>query len=300
MQAAWLRAADAPKPPDLTAGSKPAVGIPFAESLRRADVAVAAMKDGQRESLILGNGDLYGIVWEKDTGLFMRITKNDIWDARVDTSKDGELPHVDPVTREVTGPLREPPSYKLPYPQPRCAVALRLGPVPAKMSGHLNLEKAFVTIRSGEQTHTALRILQQQNVLLIHGPQSVVLEEIKAATLPAAKLGETEGVSWLLMNLPGDLDYKGMDYAVAVATRGEVKAVSLVTSFDPGTGDVLTRAIALARTAASGQEQDLIAKHEQAWYDYWARCGVALGDQTVERWLITTTGIRPLLATIRL
>ena len=270
--------------PAIPVPCKPAVAIPFPESLHRADVEVATMKDGQRESLLLGNGDLYGIVWEKDNGLFMRITKNDIWDARVDTSKDGDLPRVDPVTREVTGLDGAPPSYGLPYPQPRCAVALRLGPVPEKMSGHLNLEKAVVTIKSGEQTHTALRILHQQNVLLIHGPQPVVLEEIKAASLPAAKLGETEGVSWLLMKLPGDSDYKGMDYAAAVATRGDVKAVSLVTSFDPGTGDVLTRAISLARTAAGGQEQVLIATHEQAWHDYWSRCGVELADKTMERW----------------
>lgn len=261
-----------------------ALGIPFPESLRRADVTVATMKDGQRESLILGNGDLYGIVWEKDSALFMRITKNDIWDARVDTSKDGELPRVDPVSRKVSGPLRAPPSYALPYPQPRCAVALRLGLVPEKMRGHLNLEKAVASIQSGEQTHTTLRILHQQNVLLIHGPQPVVLEEIKASTLPAAKLGMTEGVSWLLMNLPGDIDYKGMDYAVALATNGDVKAVSLVTSFDPGAGDVLTRAISLARAVATGHEQGLIAQHEQAWHDFWACSGVALGDKTVERW----------------
>ena len=267
------------------AEEKQMTSIPFPESLRRADVAVATMKDGQHESLILGNGDLYGIVWEKDNGLFMRITKNDIWDARVDTSQDGELPHVDVVTHEITGALNAQHGYNaFPYPQPRCAVALRLGPVPEKMSGHLNLEKAVVTIKSGDKTHTAMRILHQQNVLLIHGPQSVVLEEIKAGTLPAAKRGETNGVSWLLMNLPGDIDYKGMDYAVAVATNGDLKAVSLVTSFDPGAGDVLTRAIAMARKAAAAPEQDLIAQHEQAWHDYWARSGVALGDKTVERW----------------
>ena len=167
MQAAWVRA-------ENTVAPKPETGIPFAESLHRADVEVATMKDGQRDSLLLGNGDLYGIVWEKDNGLFMRITKNDIWDARVDTSKDGDLPRVDPVTREVTGLDGAPPSYALPYPQPRCAVALRLGPVPEKMTGHLDLEKALVTIKSGEQPHTALRVLHQQNVLLIRGPQPVV------------------------------------------------------------------------------------------------------------------------------
>ena len=42
------------------------------------------MEDGQHESLILGIGDLYGIVCTKNNNLFMRIAKNDIWDARHD------------------------------------------------------------------------------------------------------------------------------------------------------------------------------------------------------------------------
>lgn len=59
--------------------------IPFENALKDASVALTSMQDGQRESLILGNGDLYGIVWEEGGGLFMRITKNDIWDARCRT-----------------------------------------------------------------------------------------------------------------------------------------------------------------------------------------------------------------------
>ena len=114
----------APAPPPAT--------IPFQDSLRQAEVVPAKLTDGQREGLLLGNGDLYGIVWEKDGGLFMRITKNDIWDARVDTSKDGELPRVDIATHAVTGATGAPPSYELPYPQPRSATALRLGPVPMR------------------------------------------------------------------------------------------------------------------------------------------------------------------------
>ncbi len=42
MQAAWVRA-------ENTVAPKPETGIPFAESLHRADVAVATMKDGQHE-----------------------------------------------------------------------------------------------------------------------------------------------------------------------------------------------------------------------------------------------------------
>ena len=51
------------------AEEKQMTSIPFPESLHRADMAVAMMKEGQRESLILGNGDLYGIVWEKGKGI---------------------------------------------------------------------------------------------------------------------------------------------------------------------------------------------------------------------------------------
>ena len=40
--------------------------IPYRDSLREANVTLSTMQDAQRESLILGNGDLYGIVWEKD------------------------------------------------------------------------------------------------------------------------------------------------------------------------------------------------------------------------------------------
>ena len=66
--------------------------IPYPTALQDAGVALSRMADGQTESLIIGNGDLYGIVWARDGGIQLRITKNDIWDARVDTSKDGLCP----------------------------------------------------------------------------------------------------------------------------------------------------------------------------------------------------------------
>lgn len=267
-------------------GAAPSGGperIPFEASLKRADVTLTEMGDSQRESLILGNGDLYGIVWDKDGGLFMRITKNDIWDARVDTSKDPELPRVDLTTHKITGPTGGPPSYKLPYPQPRCATGLKLGPTPTDLRAHLDLGKATVTLGSLEQTETTLRILHDRNVLLVQGPHPVSLKAIKAESLPDAELGTTDGVSWLLMKMPGDLDYQGMDYAVAVATRGELKAVSLVTSFDRP-GDVLQHAISLARDTATEEEAALVSRHEQGWQQYWSRSGVQLEDQALERW----------------
>jgi len=259
-------------------------GIPFEDSLQQANVTLSGMRNGQREGLILGNGDLYGLVWEKDGGLFMRITKNDVWDARVDTSKDGELPHVDIVTGKITGSVNAPPSYGLVYPQPRCAAALRLGPVPKDMSARLDIGKGTVTVNSAGRTPTTLRILHDRNVLLVKSPNAVALEEIKAKTLPAATLGRSGGVSWLLMKMPGDIDYKGMDYALAVASKGDLKVVSLVTSFDIDGGDVLKHAIALAKNTIAEKEETLISKHERGWRKYWSRSGVQLEDKVLERW----------------
>lgn len=258
--------------------------IAYQSSLQEANVRLTQMKDAQHESLILGNGDLYGIVWEKDNSLFMRITKNDIWDARVDTSKDGELPKVNLTTHEITGLEGAPIGYDLPYPQPRCAAALQLGSIPNNITADLDLEKAYISIKSEGQTDTELRVLHYKNVLLIKSPHPVTIEAIKAETLPDATQGESEGISWLLMKMPGDIDYKGMEYAIAVATEGDLKAVSLVTSFDIDGGDVLKHAIELAKNTIAEQEESLIAKHERAWQKFWSQSGVQLDDKVMQRW----------------
>jgi len=398
--------------------------IPFEAALEDADVELSSLASGQRESLILGNGDLYGIVWEADGGLYMRVTKNDIWDARVDTSQDGPLPKVDIRSNKVSGSKGAPPSYKLPYPQPRCAAALRLGGAkprggvswtciraaakhqflsaddgtgatmrvggsPAASTGYradlvkatqasavwlklkgspnasyyvnvyneagrnilasgwkkspaamtevelkfasqavprievytmaadgkmaenhlaalslsgaegrtdiawptastlqavLDLRRAVATIKRTGQPETTVRILAERNVILIHTPEPVTLEPIKAATLPPAETGTTDGVAWLHMKMPGDIDYPGMEYALALAADGKRKAVSLVSSFDIKTGDVRSVAMAMARKTLAEKDTGLIAGHEQSWDGFWGRSGIELADKDMQRW----------------
>jgi hypothetical protein len=260
--------------------------IPFQEALAQANVTLDTMKDGQREGLIMGNGDLYGIVWEKDDGLFMRVTKNDIWDARVDTSQDGELPRVDIVTHAVSGSRGAPPSYSKPYPQPRCAAALRIGPIPAsaQLSARLDIKQAIVSVNSDSPRATTIRVLHDRNVVLIRSPYTVTLEAIQADTLPDAVRGTSAGVSWLSMKMPGDIDYPGMDYALALAVKGDLKAISLVTSFDIENGDVLDEAMALVQRTLAEPETSLISTHEKAWRTYWSRSGLQLEDKVLQRW----------------
>ncbi len=403
----------------------PAADIPFPKALHDANVSLSSLADPHREGLIVGNGDLYGIVWKRSGVLMMRVTKNDIWDARVDTSKDGELPKVDIATGEITGPKGAPPSYKLPYPHPCCAAALRLGgaeggagaswrcmrnapkhgfsptegaagaimhvaggkgastgysaalAVPAEASafrvrlkgtanasyyvnvydntgkaalgsgwkrspaemtdielpfrqsavgrvelyamtsdgkraenrvvsvslsgaggdvpislslpaseavGQLDIRRGVVTVKQPQCPDTAIRVLADRNVVLIRGLGPVALEPVSVPALPAPKTGETDGVGWLHMVMPGDVDYAGMSYAVAVARKDDLKAVSLVTSFDEGNGDVLERAITLARRTMEQEQAVLVAAHEQAWESYWSRSGVQLADEELQRW----------------
>ena len=255
--------------------------IPYPTALQDAGVALSRMADGQTESLIIGNGDLYGIVWARDGGIQLRITKNDIWDARVDTSKDGPLPKVNIRTRSVTGSTGAPPSYENPFPQPLCAAALRIGTSPVA-HGALDLLHAVATITSGNGDKTDVRVLADRNVLLITTKEAVSIEPSRGG-----QTGKTDGVEWLHVTLPGDMDYTGMEYCLVVAGTVNNKVVSLVTSFDITTGDVRGAAIALAkRTVAEVErsQEQLIAGHEKAWRDFWARSGVELGDRDLQHW----------------
>jgi len=256
--------------------------IPYPAALQDAGVVVSKMTDGQSESLIIGNGDLYGIVWGKDGGLQLRITKNDIWDARVDTAKDGPLPKVNVRTRAVTGSTGAPPSYGNAYPQPLCAATIRIGGTSPVAQGVLDLQHAVATLTAGNGNKTAARVLADRNVILIDTREAVSIEPGRGG-----QTGKTDGVDWLDVTLPADIDYKGMEYCVAVAGTANTKVVALVTSFDITTGDVRGAAIALTKRTVAEVErslEQLIAGHEKVWRDFWARSGVELTDRDLQHW----------------
>ena len=255
---------------------------PYPEALQDAGVALSKMADGQSESLIIGNGDLYGIVWGKDGGLQLRITKNDIWDARVDTAKDGPLPKVNVRTRAITGSSGAPPSYGNAFPQPLCAAAIRVAGTSPVAKGVLDLQHASATVTAGNGDKTVVRVLADRNVLLIETKGAVSIEPVRGG-----QTGTTDGVAWLHVTLPGDIDYKGMAYCVAVAGTADTKVVALVTSFDISTGDVRNAAIALTKKTVADVErsaEQLIAGHENVWRDFWARSGVELADRDLQHW----------------
>jgi hypothetical protein len=250
----------------------------FPAALEQAAVTESALNDINTEALVLGNGDLNALLWQRQGKMCMRVTKNDLWDARIDTSEDPPLLKMDIKNRSWSGGTGQPASWvNRPYPQPRCAAVIVIGGRQALASSQTNRTTARLDLRRAvaNVNGTMVRALADQNVFLIDGPADVSLEEIKAPQLPPARLGETGGVKWLHMVMPGDVDYHGMEYALAAATRGDRNAVSLVTSFDVKE-NVRAAAIRLARQTLA---TDPIPKHEAAWEKFWSASGVELGDR---------------------
>jgi len=268
--------------------------IPYPAVLDAAGIVESRISDLNREALILGNGDLNALLWERHGALCMRVAKGDVWDARVDTAQDPPLLKVDVANQKWTGG-GYPPSWKKPYPGPRCAAVVRIGAAAADggkeplvitpgMSGRgitdarLDLRRAVAT--AGD---VRVRTLADRNVFLIETDQPVALEGIPSSVLPAAEPGETDGVKWLHMKMPGDEDYAGMEYALAVAANGGHKAVAVVTSFDTKE-DARTAAVRLARETAGADAARLIARHEEEWTRYWSASGVNLDDPDFQNW----------------
>lgn len=246
--------------------------IPYPAALDDAAVAQDRLDDIGRRGLILGNGDLNAILWQRGGDLCLRVTKNDIWDARIDTSEDPALLTMDIRNRTWKGGTNTPPSWhKRPYPQPRCAAVVVIGK--AGGAARLDLRRAVATVGD-----TTIRALAGRNVFLVDGSAAVSLEEVKAPQLPSAKLGETDGVKWLHMAMPGDADYKGMEYALAVAGNGNLKTIALVTSFDTK-GSVRDEAIRLARETVAAAPGALVAEHEAQWEKFWSASGLELSDR---------------------
>ena len=112
----------------LTAAAS-AAEIPFPTALDAAAVEQTPMAVEIPGSLILGNGDLNGILWHHNGQLRFSITKNDACDGRLETAQDPELVRVDVANHQWTTPdgCRAPRSWSHPYPCPLICGHVDLG-----------------------------------------------------------------------------------------------------------------------------------------------------------------------------
>ena len=84
--------------------------VSYPAALDTAGITQDRLSDINREALVLGNGDLSGLLWERNGVLCLRVTKNDVWDARVDTSQDPPMLQVDIPSQKWKGGSSSPPS----------------------------------------------------------------------------------------------------------------------------------------------------------------------------------------------
>ncbi|HQE83458.1 MAG TPA: hypothetical protein PLM14_10695 [Candidatus Hydrogenedentes bacterium] len=272
-------------------------GIPYPEALKRADIALPSLGQPINDALILGNGDLNGLFFADGADLVFRITKNDVWDARLDAELNPPIPTLERLKQLGRGewPDRNwilPEGYKYegndaygahPYPCPRACGVVR---IPGAASG---LHAAALSLRFAEAAVCAqecvTRVLTpaQSNVILFRSEQSpgTVLEPIVSSDIPAAETGEQEGATWLRQEIPGDLDWPGMTFAAARVAEGELAAVAVVTSRE--SAEPLAAAIQLARDAIARPFDDTVSGHRAVWEDFWARSGFQAEDPVLER-----------------
>ena len=122
--------------------------IPFPEALDAAAIEVQKLDSLLDESLILGNGDINALLYSDGGHLCLRLTKNDVWDARLDSKLDPPIPTLARIKELARGTWPErnwilpegstwkgPDSYHAhPYPCPRACGVVRLGTEPATPS----------------------------------------------------------------------------------------------------------------------------------------------------------------------
>ena len=278
------------------ASGSPANLIPFPEALDSAAIRVDTLDSIVEQGLLLGNGDMNALVHAEGDDLTVRLTKNDVWDARIPTELDPPLPHFDQILKlgDEDGPERTegwpnsgfivprglkydgPDSYHAnAYPCPRaCAVVRIPGAAAPPLEATLDLRRAVLTVRcaSGE---TVLRIDAAANCLVADSTLDTksCLEAVLSDDLSAPQSGEEDGISWIAQSIPGDADWPGMSFRVALRQEGGRTAAGIASSLDGGDAD------ALVRSALSQQGMDA---HVGVWAEFWGKSGVEMDDPLLQ------------------
>ncbi len=279
--------------------------IPYSQALNDAVIVVENPDNILDGSLIIGNGDINALVYSDSASILMNLTKNDVWDARVESENDPPIPTLDLIKKlgksETGFPIKnvnraavlpegttwphEDSYHTNAYPCPRQCARVILTPDNATgnlhAGGDLDIRKARVRMVDMDiETLAEVRALAQRNVFLINGEGSIKLEAIKSKGLPPAESGTTDGVIWLTQSIPGDLDWPGMQFAVAAASSPSQKTVSIVTSIE--SENYLQDAISLALQTLEMNSKKLIKEHEQIWDTFWSASGIKIQNTLLQ------------------
>ena len=246
----------------------------------RAAIVQDSLNDILENSLLLGNGDLNGLVNVADGKLIIRLSKNDVGDWRHDTSRDTTLiPWRLLKNRASEGKLNAGTwGWANPYPAaiPCGRVTVDLG-IKGSSGGVLDIRKAVVYIGTAESPAATVRCLDNANVFLVEGGNGAALFSHEVKHLPQATSGVSGKTITLFQELPAGSDWPGMSYAVAMAVKGKTRAIAVVSSFDKA--DPLKEAVSLAERTVAANVKKLVRSHENGWNSFWSQSGIDLEDE---------------------
>jgi len=271
--------------------------LPYPRALERSAITLATLDEPINDALVLGNGDLNALLFAEGEDLVVRITKNDVWDARLDTPLDAPLPTLARLLELGRGEWRDrnwilpkgsdwtgPDSYHAhAYPCPRaCAVVRVKGAARQPLTAKLDIRRATADVHAHE-AHTRAFIAADANALVIETEPAAqrLIEPVVSDDIPAPESGETAGAAWVTQVIPGDADWPGMSFAVACVSHEARTVVTVVTSREAD--DPLQAAIDLAQATAQRDPKALEKTHVKEWQDFWRRSGIALADEMLER-----------------
>jgi hypothetical protein len=256
--------------------------IPYPSALDASAVTQTDLSDIGAKGMLVGNGELNGIVYSSNSDIIILVSKNDVWDGRVNTSGDGAVPSINPATHSFTGPAwngAQASWNNYAYPTPVPVGNIRLSSVGVQ-SATLDIKNAVATVTSSAGK-TVVRVLAQSNCFCINSTATITLKGSGLNFLPGATTGTSGDVQWLRQNLPGDGDWKGMDVYMALGKNGSRQAVAVVTSLD--TTDPLTAAVNLVNNTLAKSDTSLVQAHDAVWSDFWTQSGLQIAEPALQR-----------------
>ena len=250
--------------------------VPYADIIEDARIETNSLQSPTMEALIQGNGDIHSLVYAQGKQIILRLAKNDVYDARIETADDLELAKIDIVTGKTSRKLTLPPSWDKPYP-----LSINFANLTIDYSGS---ENAVIDILHSNTNinndEIVIRPLLQDNVYHIQTKQKVTLSGKAWHPIPAAEMGETDNVKWVKQVLPADVsgDWKGMHVVTAMASKGANHFVAVVTSLE--NENPMDAAIELAKSYVQKEISTVVEEHENLWLKFWQASGVKLSHKT--------------------
>jgi autotransporter-associated beta strand protein len=289
--------------------------IPYPAALAASNVSESSLSSIGKNGLVVGNGELNGIIYTSGNNIHIRICKNDAWDMRINTSGDPAMPTVSPSTASFSGSQGATPSWNnYVYPVGLPCVDVTLAAASGQTSwgtSTLNLSNATATVVSNVDT-TSICTLAQSNVFYINSNRALSFTGISqigingtnsvSSWVNTITTGTQSGYPYVCQTIPGDADASGMSIYMVTGGTGSTQVIAVVTSRDDPSTPLapLNDAVTLVQNTLA--DANALTTHDSVWTGFWAASGVQLGDPVLQRWwyhtlyynrCFATTGANP-------